>query len=59
MRMRRDRGDVFEIVELLQHEVAGSYNRLQRLWPPTRSRNISKRHAVVQILARVDLEAGV
>src|SRR5204862_2346110 len=51
--------DVLEIVELLQHEVTGIVQQVTALVTAQALEEHLERHAVVQILAGMDLEAGV
>src|SRR5438094_3181371 len=51
--------DVFEIVELLQHEMAGIVQDVATLVTADAVEEHFEGHAIVQILARMDLEAGV
>src|SRR5437867_5469007 len=51
--------DVLEIVELLQHEVTGIVQQVAALVTAHALEEHLERHTVVQILAGVDLEAGV
>src|SRR6266545_3306073 len=51
--------DVLEIVELLQYEVTGIVQQIAALVPAHALEEHLERHAVVQILAGMDLEAGV
>src|SRR5213593_3486955 len=51
--------DVLEIVELLQHEVTGIVQQVAALVTAQALEEHLERHAVVQILAGMDLEAGV
>src|SRR5437016_7098300 len=51
--------DVLEIVELLQHEVTGIVQQVAALVSAHAIEEHLERHPVVQILAGVDLEAGV
>src|SRR6266516_992305 len=51
--------DVLEIVELLQHEVTGIVQQVAALVTADALEEHLERHPVVQILARMDLEAGV
>src|SRR5213593_3617871 len=50
--------DVLEIVELLQHEVTGIIQQVAALVTAQALEEHLERHAVVQILAGMDLEAG-
>src|SRR6266550_3663918 len=51
--------DVLEIVELLQHKVTGIVEQVAALVTAEALEEHLERHAVVQILAGMDLEAGV
>src|SRR5213080_1706067 len=51
--------DVFEIVELLQHEMAGIVQDVATLVTADAVEEHFEGHSVMQILARMDLEAGV
>ncbi len=51
--------DILEIVELLQHEVTGIVEQIAALVTADALEEHLERHAVVQILAGMDLEAGV
>src|SRR5213083_2050084 len=51
--------DVLEIVELLQHEVTGIVQQVAAFVTADALEEHLERHAVVQILAGMDLEAGV
>src|SRR5438552_9034028 len=51
--------DVFEIVELLQHEMAGIVQDVATLVTADAVEEHFEGHAIVQILARMDIEAGV
>src|SRR5437016_290856 len=51
--------DVLEVVELLQHEVTGIVQQVAALVTAKALEEHLERHAVVQILAGMDLEAGV
>src|SRR2546426_10611590 len=51
--------DILEIVELLQHEMAGIVQEVATLVATDPVEEHLERHAVMQILARMDLEAEV
>src|SRR6185312_3852412 len=51
--------NVFEIVELLQHEVAGVEEDVAALMPPDALKEHLEGRAVMEILARMDLVADV
>src|SRR5256884_1443849 len=51
--------DILEIVELLQHEMAGIVQEIAALVPADAIEKHLERHAVVQILTGMDLEAEV